>query len=188
MIRKIVVLSLLASFLSQCAKQQDPFLISADAVGKLSKDAYVSELDSIFSGDSLVNISKNNKFSISGQAYFEVYEKGGKQLLSITPKKIKDSLQRIQNIQIYDERFTTDKGISLKSNFGEIKNNYKIKNVVTTLQNIIITLENSDVYFTISKKELPEDLRYGDQKIEVVQIPDETKVKYMMVDLSLRAE
>jgi hypothetical protein len=60
--------------------------------------------------------------------------------------------------------------------------------VVTTLQNIIITLENSDVYFTISKKELPEDLRYGDQKIEVVQIPDETKVKYMMVDLSLRAE
>jgi hypothetical protein len=87
MIRKIVVLSLLASFLSQCAKQQDPFLISADAVGKLSKDAYVSELDSIFSGDSLVNISKNNKFSISGQAYFEVYEKGGKQLLSITPKK-----------------------------------------------------------------------------------------------------
>ncbi len=185
MMRKLIILMFLAVFLIQCAKKQDPFLISADAVGKLPKDAFVTELDSIFSEDSLVTISGNSKFTISGQAYYEVFEKGGKQLLSITPKSKKDSVQGIQNIQIYDERFTTDKGISLKSTFGEIKNSYEIKSITTSFKNIIVTPANSDIYFTISKEELPEDVKYT-QKIEAVQIPDEARIKYMMVDLSLR--
>ncbi len=179
------MLILVSSFI-QCTQKQDPFLISESHIGKLPKDAYTAQLDSIFKSDSLVNIAKNKKFSIAGKSYFEVYEKGGKQLLSITPNTIKDSLQSIQNIQIYDDRFTTDRGVSLKSTYGDIKKQYNIKNVMTTLKNIIINLKDSDIYFTISKEELPEELKYGNQKIDPVQIPDEARIKYMMIDLSLR--
>lgn len=183
---KCITAILLILFFIGCAKKNDPFSISETHIGKLSKDAYITELDSIFKEDSLVNIQKNNKFTISGKSYFEIYEKGGTKLLSITPSTAKDSLQSIQNIQVYDDRFMTDKGISLKSTFGEIKDKYQIKNTFTTLKNVIVNLRGSDIYFTIAREDLPEDLRYGNQDIDQIQIPDETHIKYMMIDLSLR--
>lgn len=184
MMRKLILMITLTFFLIQCSKKEDPFLISSANVGKLSKDTHVSELDSVFKEDSLVKIENNTKFALGGKLYYEVYEKGGKQLLSITPSAQEGSMEAIQNVQVYDDRFTTDKGISLKSTFGDIKNKYKIKSIITTLRNIVVTLADSDIYFTISKEELPEDLRYGSQKIESVQIPEEARIKYMMIDLS----
>ncbi|XLS28439.1 hypothetical protein ACJD0Z_14675 [Flavobacteriaceae bacterium M23B6Z8] len=183
---KFISVLLIVLFIIGCAKKNDPFSISESHIGKLSKDAYISQLDSIFKDDSLVKIEENSKFTISGNSYFEIYEKGGKKLLSIMPSTIKDSLQNIQNVQVYDNRYTTDKGISLKSNFGEIKEKYQIKNTVTTLKNVIVNLKDSDLYFTIAREELPEDLRYGNQDIDQIQIPDEARIKYMMIDLSLR--
>ena len=56
------------------------------------------------------------------------------------------------------------------------------KKIVTSLNNVIIFIENSDVYSTIDKEELPASLRYDTSiNIEAVQIPDEAKIKYMMI-------
>jgi hypothetical protein len=50
------------------------------------------------------------------------------------------------------------------------------------MNNVVILLKDSDLYFTIDKKELPESLRYNaNTKIEEVQIPDKARIKYMMV-------
>lgn len=46
----------------------------------------------------------------------------------------------------------------------------------------MVLLKDNDLYFTIDKKELPESLRYNaNNNIEEVQIPDNAKVKYMMI-------
>jgi hypothetical protein len=67
------------------------------------------------------------------------------------------------------------------STFKDIKAHYTIKKVVTSMNNVVIFLKDSDLYFTISKEELPADLRFGTTNIDVVQIPDQAKIKYMMV-------
>ena len=53
---------------------------------------------------------------------------------------------------------------------------------MTSFNNVVVILKNTDVYFTIDKKELPSTLRYNvNATIEAVQIPDTAKVKYMMI-------
>ena len=50
------------------------------------------------------------------------------------------------------------------------------------MNNVVVLLKDSDLYFTISKDQLPSSLRYASSvNIEAVQIPDEAKIKYMMV-------
>ena len=52
---------------------------------------------------------------------------------------------------------------------------------MTTLRSIVIFPKASNLYFTIDKEELPENLRFSMSDIEAVQIPDEAKIKYLMV-------
>ena len=100
-------------------------------------------------------------------------------MLSITPNS--DSIQKIENIRIYDSRFRTADGINILSTFKDIKTHYTIKKVVTSMNNVVILLNDSDLYFTISKEDLPAELRFGTNNIDAVQIPDQAKIKYMMV-------
>ena len=100
--------------------------------------------------------------------------------MTLTPGT--DSLKTIENINIHDPRFRTEEGVSLESTFKDIRENYSIKKLVTFRNNVVVFIKENDVYFTIDRKELPENLRYNlDAKIEAVQIPDAAKIKYMMV-------
>ena len=109
-----------------------------------------------------------------------IYEKGGKPLLTITPNN--DSIQGISNIRINDPRFITDKGIGLASTFKDIKAKYEIKKVVTSMNNVVLFVKDHDVYFTIDREELPASLRYTrDISIEEIQIPDKARIKYLMI-------
>ncbi len=163
-----------------CEKEIDTtFLITKDAIGKLDKISLTRDLDVIYSNDSIVkdttyiNTSNNSK-------KIKIFEKGGKQLLTLTPNS--DSIPTIENIRIEDSRFVTEKGVGLKSTFKDIKDNYTIRKVITSMNNVVLLLKDSDIYFTISKDQLPSSLRYASSvNIEAVQIPDDAKIKYMMV-------
>tara|TARA_R110000868_G_scaffold409602_1_gene695419 strand:+ start:593 stop:1099 length:507 start_codon:yes stop_codon:yes gene_type:complete len=163
-----------------CAgEQNNDFQISGNQVGKLTKQSLARDIDLIFEKDSVVQDTVKLNFG-SGASKIKIYERGGLLLLTITPNT--DSIATIQNIQINDSRFVTEKGISKESTFKEIKDKYPIKKIITSLNNVVILLKDSDLYFTIDKKELPESLRYNaNSKIEEVQIPDKAKVKYMMI-------
>ena len=72
--------------------------------------------------------------------------------------------------------------MGLNSTFKDIKDNYSIRKVITSMNNVVILLKDSDMYFTIDKKELPSSLQYGSSRnIEAVQIPDKAKIKYLMI-------
>lgn len=199
--KKILFVACMATLLLfiNCEKENNKFKITKDSIGDLTKDTKISELETIYSSDSIVatnGFPKNNlglnalKDSINTdksiiKADFiyqkiEVFEKGGTHLLSLTPSK--DSVPTVENVRIYDSRFTTEKGVNINSTFKDIKDNYTIKKIITSMNNVVIILKETGVYFTIDKKELPSSLRYNSSvNIEAVQIPDAAKIKYMML-------
>ena len=180
MIRKsIVSLAIITFLLVQCKNDNTQFLITKDSVGKLSRNTLASELQMVFAQDSIVSDADTLKIG-NDLKNIKVYEKGGAHLLTLTPDA--ESIQKIKNIRVYDPRFKTDKGVGLTSTFKDIKDNYQIRKIVTSINNVIIFLKDSDIYFTIDKQELPSSLRYGaSTNIEAVQIPDGAKVKYLMI-------
>ncbi len=181
-IKKIIVLSALSMLLFvQCAEEKDPFLISNNAVGNLSLGMKIKQVDSIFAMDSIVRLSpRQDELSTIGEV--EIYEKGGKKLLLISPKDSYNPNALIANFQFFDSRYKTDKGLNIGSTFKDIKDNYKIANIETTISTVVVFLENNDVFINIDKKELPENLRYNPNfVIEAVNIPDEAKIKYFML-------
>ncbi|KSA14886.1 hypothetical protein I600_1492 [Maribacter dokdonensis DSW-8] len=165
---------------TSCADQQNnDFKITGNQVGKLSKESLARDIELIFEKDSVVQDTVKLNFG-NGASKIKIYEKGGALLLTLTPNN--DSIATIQNVLVNDERFETDKGISKMSTFKEIRENYSIKKIITSLNNVVVLLKDNDLYFTIDKKELPESLRYNaNNNIEEVQIPDNAKVKYMMI-------
>lgn len=177
--RTLTLLLFLSLFFIQCKKQDNTFLITNTSIGKLKKITAVTEIEKTFIQDSVIRDTNTIKL-ISSTKKIEVYEKGGKHLLSLTPNL--DSIPKIRNIRVHDPRYKTTKGIGINSTFKDIRDNYTIKKISTSLNNIIVFLKEEDIYITIDKKELPESLRYAtNTSIEEVQIPDTAKIKYFMI-------
>ncbi|MBX2827707.1 MAG: hypothetical protein KTR22_06065 [Flavobacteriaceae bacterium] len=173
--------ALVAMLFVQCGTEKDPYLIQNGEIGNLTKAASMKQIDSIFTLDSLVWLNPV-KDALGTQGEVEIYEKTGKKLLMISPHSETDPNSGIANVQIFDERFATDKGLNINSTFGDLKTNYEIESVETTLKAVVVFLKDSDIFITIDKRELPENVRYTmDRKIELTQIPDSAKFKYFMI-------
>lgn len=165
---------------TQCAEEKDPYLITNDAIGHLDKTMMMKQLDSLFAQDSIVKLSPIQD-ALGTQGEVEIYEKGGKKLLLISPEDDSDPNSLIYNVQIFDERYKTEKGIHKKSTFQEVKDNYTISGIETGINTVVVFLEGSNLYITIDKRELPENLRYDPNvEIELSQIPGEARFKYFM--------
>jgi len=163
-----------------CKKEKDTtHLITKTHIGKLDRSSLARDLEVLFDQDSIVK--DTTKLAIGfGAKKIKIFEKGGNHLLTLTPTS--DSIPTIGNIRIFDPRYVTEKGIGPNSTFKDIKNAYTISKVVTAMNNVVVFIKNSDMYFTIAKKELPSSLRYSSSvNIEAVQIPDQAKIKYMMI-------
>ncbi len=175
----ISILTLFFTIVS-CEEEIDAtYLITKNSVGKLEKGSLARDLEVIFDQDSIVKDTVKLLQGF-GATKIKVFEKSGNHLLTLTPSS--DSIPTIENINFFDPRFQTENGIGINSTFKDIKSKHTIKKIQTSLNNVIIFIKNSDVYFTIDKKELPASLQYASSvNIEAVQIPDAAKIKYMMI-------
>ncbi len=180
--KKTIFIAVLASILFiQCAEEKDPFLIKNGEIGNLTNKNQIRQVDSIFELDSIVPLSATAN-TLGTQGEVEIYEKGGKKLLLLSPEFYADPESRINYIQVFDERFKTDKGLSLSSTFADVKDNYEIAGIQNAINVVVVFLKDSDVYITIDKKELPENIRYNyNAKVEATQIPDGATFKYFMI-------
>lgn len=171
---------LLGLFFLSCNEEIDStFLITDTAVGKLQKGSLVRDIPLIYANDSVVKDTSSLNFGNMAKK-LKVFEKGGKLLLILSPSK--DSIPKVENVRFEDPRFLTETGININSTFKDIKEAYTIKKVLTSTNNVLILVKQSEVYYTISKEQLPSSLRYvSSTNIEAVQIPDEAKIKYMML-------
>ncbi|MGB5509299.1 hypothetical protein [Robiginitalea sp.] len=163
---------------AQCSpEKEDPFLIQKDKVGKLMKTHKVSDLEALFQADSLIR--DTTRLNMGGNRKIEVFEKGGAHLLTLTPSQ--DTTRTIESVWIRDPRYKTPEGIGLEATYGEIQKTYEIRKVVSSLNNVLVLLKDHPMYFTISREELPGALKYSGTPVEALQIPDEARVKYLMV-------
>ncbi len=180
--KKTILFLVTASFIFiACSKEKDPFLITSTQVGHLTKETKIKQLDSIFEQDSIVKTSADNNF-LSDDDQIEIYEKGGAKLLLLSPKSNNNPEATISNVQIFDERYKTDKGLHLKSTFKDLKDNYTITSILNTMRSLVISVEETDLFITIDKENLPEEIRnqFG-AKVEAKDIPDNATFKFLMV-------
>jgi hypothetical protein len=169
--------------LTSCAKDTapNPFLIEKNHVGLLTDSTYVKELDLIFSNDSVVKHIAGDEFAGSVNK-IEIFEKGGRKLLDLSPREALDSVSLISSVRIIDDRFTTEKNISVLSTFKELNEAYKISRIDNLIDAIVISVNELNASFTIDKKELPASMRFDmDMTIDAIQIPEKAKIKYFMI-------
>ncbi len=178
----LIILSLL---FSSCKKEQDPFEIGKQHLGLLTNSTQVKDLKNIFAKDSLVNFISGDEFAGTGNN-IEIFEKGGKKLLTLTPKQALDSTSTIESVQILDPRFKTTKGITTLSTFKEVSSTYKISKINNLINSVHIIINELNASFVIDKEELPANLRFNmDVKIEATHIPDNAKIKYFFLNWNM---
>ena len=181
MLKKIIALVSVTLLFIQCKEEINPFLISNDSVGALTRGMTIKEIDSIFAQDSIVKLYAQIE-ELPTQGEVEIYDKNGTKLVSISPVTNNDPDALISNFQFFDPRYKTDKGLNLSSTFKDIKANYKISNIETTISTVVLFLEDNDLFINIDKNELPENFRYNPNLvIDITNIPDEAKIKYFML-------
>ena len=170
--------AVILGFFVACEKTIDPFLITTNSIGLLTDSTIIKELKTIFKNDSLRKFIGGDEFTGSTNT-ISVYEKdSGVLLLELDPNYTLDSLSTIRTVRIMDPRYKNHDGISSISTFGDLKSNYKISSIQNTLRSLIISVDDINAYFTLSKKELPEEMRYNmNSKIEAISIPESAKIK-----------
>lgn len=179
--KSLLIIALVSLAFVQCKKGGDPYLIKNDSVGNLTKAMMMKQMDSIFTNDSLVKLNPSQG-TIGTQGEVEVFDKDGTKLLLLSPDNEDDPNSKITNIQVFDKRFKTEKGLNVGSTFKDVKANYTVDNIETTINAVVVFLKDTNVYLTIDKKQLPENLRYDlNAKVEASQIPDEATFKYFMI-------
>ena len=165
-----------------CNKEKDPFQIGKQHIGLLTDSTQINKVKTIFINDSVVTGLDTNEFT-RGFNDIDVFEKGGKKLLRISPYNAADSTSHIQSIQIFDPRYKTDKNISILSTFKDISSNYEISRIDNLINTIVVSVNKINASFTIDKKELPANLRFDRTlNIEETHIPDDAKIKFLFIN------
>jgi hypothetical protein len=180
--KKIILIAIASFTLIQCAKEETPFLIKNNNIGQIQKNYTLKQIDSVFKNDSIVKQVNGDGFT-GNYSDIEVYEKGGKHLLSLSPKDIYDSNTKINIVTLRDNRYQTEKGIGITSTFKDFKDNYEVLKIDRILNNINIEFKNHDFYITISIDELPSSYKFDyTRTIDIISIPDNAKIKNMRLD------
>lgn len=183
--RKYIVIILIFVTIIACNKTDNKYLITKDNVGVLQKNAPIHQLDSIYAKDSVVNTTFEGELRYASNERIIVFEKGGKELLEITPVLDSNNQKVVESVQILDPRFATDKGISLTSTYKDIKDKYPDFEMEQTLKSILITPKGENVYFTIDKSGLKNNSFGLSSEITKDDIEDSTKISRIIVNWSL---
>lgn len=178
----ILGLIALTLLFSSCKKEQNPFEISKNHIGFLTDSTQIKDLKTVFNNDSIVKFISGDEFT-GIKNNIEIFEKGGKKLLVLTPKQTLDSTSVVESIQIIDPRYKTVKNITTLSTFKDISNTYKVSKISNLINSVLISVNELNASFAIDKKELPANLRFDmNLNIEPTHIPDNAKIKYFFIN------
>lgn len=177
-----LVLIFLFIFCNSCKEEVNPFEIGTQHIGFLTDSTQVKDLNNVFVNDSISKFIGGDEFTGS-KNNIEIFEKGGKKLLILTPQQALDSTSVIESIQVIDSRYKTDKNISTLSTFKDISSAYKVSKINNLINSILIRVDELNASFAIDKKELPPNLQFDlDLKFENTHIPDKAKIKYFFIN------
>ena len=177
----LIILFAIIAFTS-CEKKSKDFIIAKKQVGKITDSTTVAQMKEWYKTDSIV---KNTE----GQGAFEPYDeykiidkKDKKLLMIVVPVKTGDEASLIKYVEIKSDRFHTDKGVSIASDFGTLNKNHKLGKIDESLKNIVIYVDDLNATVNMRKDVLPLNVRNDASiKIEATLIPDNAKIKDFVV-------
>lgn len=181
--KSVLFVCLISLALLYSCSSSERFEIKKGKVGHLTPKTSIKELNQIFKSDSIVpNLSEgalgNNYFQDDDE--YLIYEKGGKHLLTVVPKQQLDSASTIKSVQIFDNRFKTEKGLNLSSTFSEINMNTNINKIESSFSSATLFIDELNATISIDKEEL--GLKpFSNQQVTKEQIPDLAKMKSFTV-------
>jgi len=101
-------------------------------------------------------------------------------LPSLEVELSRGTLKLVSTISIYDEKFSTDKQITIKSTVGDIRNQYTINDIKVIDNNLFLVVKSMKMLFELdlSKGFIPTEwLNTGNP----TAIPDNTKIKRIVI-------
>jgi len=183
-IQKFTYLTLLSLLFIQCSNEGS-YIIEKGKVGMLSRNTEIKDLKSIFEKDSIISLislveeeEKESFFNDNDE--YEIFSKEGSKLLAIVPVEQKDSTSKLKSIQIFNPIYKTKKGISLLSTVKDIKSNYEIDKVETTLTSATLYIDELNATIAIDKEDLGFS-KFSREEVTLDQIPDVSKIKYFTI-------
>ena len=134
--------------------EKEEFLIAPNQVGIIKKGMTIKDLHSLFSENQIKKIKTKSELTADASDNFYVYDKQNRLLLIASPQTKNDEGSRITRIVIKDKRYTTEKGIGLQSNVGEIRAAYENTDFIPSLDEIIMFVPEIDANFEINPRHL----------------------------------
>jgi len=180
--KKITLLVFSILLIGACTNKNKQYIIDKNQVGPITDSTKVKNLNSIFPTDSIV---KNTE----GESAFETYDeytlfdkKTKKPLLLIIPQQTNNPESVIKQVEILNPRYKTEKGININSTYAEVKKAHKIGHLETSLNYIVLYLDDLNAIIDIRKSELPLRLQNNPGlKIDKTMIPEKAKMKHFIV-------
>ena len=111
---------------------------------------------------------------------YKVYELGGKHILTIKPNLQIDTIKSIESVQVFSDKYITDRGITTASVFSEVLDSYSINKIEPTFATATLFIDEINATFALDKKDLRID-EFDMREISQDQIPDNAKIKYITV-------
>lgn len=131
--------------------------ITADGIGAFSRQNTIADVVREVPEAQLEKAQGEGEFADDVYDDYKIYTRDVKPLLIVTPKKADDKTQKINRVLVLSPFFKTAKGIHCQSTFGEIQKAYTISKIEPTENHIVLTINEINASFSISKKHLPKD-------------------------------
>lgn len=154
-------------------EQIDSFLITSRQVGLFKKGMTIKEAINLFPENQVAKKVGYGEFEDDTYDDYELFDSKKKHLLTLTPRTQGDINQTINRILVLDKRFKTSEGISLLSNYNELKSKYDISNYSPDMNHIVLEVDSINAWFSITKDQLSDNWwNKEEKKINPDKIPD----------------
>jgi hypothetical protein len=173
--KKVIAIVVLGLIFVQCSTQ-DERLMAKNKVGKLNNKTQIEALDQLFKEDSIAKLPEDSDIVRE----YKIYESGGDHILTIKPNFKTDSIKLIESVQIFSDKYLTEKGLTTASVYSDILDTYSINKIEPTFSTVILFIDEINATVALDKKDLRID-EFDMRKISQDQIPDNAKIKYITI-------
>lgn len=180
---RLIILFVFIVFIFGCKSEKqlekhNLYIVTKHQIGLINDSTQVKDLKAIFSNDSLISIKEDDSF-IGGINPIRLYTKTGTPLLQVFPYDAHDSTATINYVHIQNPAYQTDRNISIKSYFVDIKSTYNISEIKNGMDYIEVYIDSLKSIFAFRKLELLRDFDFG-TKVNRDQIPDSISIDFFI--------
>ena len=173
-IRKTLIL-FISTLLFSCSygqKSTDDFLVTDTNVGIFYEGMTVNDVLKLVMDNQIKKVVDFDDYENPYDDY-QYFDSNKNHLLILTPEYQDDKKSKINRILIKDERYKTNKNIGLSSTYADLKEHYQITDYSPDLEQIVLTIDELNAWFSISKSQLSENWWNDNTKtIDISKIPD----------------